>query len=191
VADDQIKLIVGLGNPGSKYELSRHNLGFLTLDHFVASQQGQWRDRQDGLFVKTNVQGIERVFLKPQLYMNRSGVVVSKYLIDHYIEPEEMLVLHDEADLSEGQIRLKKGGGAGGHNGLRSIMDEIGSQDFYRLRIGCGKHDKMDLASFVLSKASVEVLQPIFLEASKVLEDVFQSGFVKAQMSANQATTSM
>lgn len=186
MSDPHFKLIVGLGNPGPKYTYTRHNLGFLTLDHFLSGEPSDWRDKYDGEFIRTTVGGKQRIFVKPMSFMNCSGEVIRKYMQSYYVEPHEILVVHDEADLEEGVIRLKKGGGAGGHNGLRSMIEELGSNKFYRLRVGTGKHEKMDLAAFLLSKSTPEFLEPMAEKASSILDSVFQLGFIKAQAEANK-----
>ncbi|MEZ4819621.1 MAG: aminoacyl-tRNA hydrolase [Bdellovibrionota bacterium] len=181
-----IKMVVGLGNPGSKYTYTRHNLGFLTLDHFLANAAVSWSEKADGAFIRINMSGQQRIFLKPLSFMNLSGEVLRSYMRTYAVDPEEVLVVHDEADLEAGVIRLKKNGGAGGHNGLRSIIAETGSNAFYRLRIGTGKHEIIPLASFLLAKANPELLDPMAEKAAAVLEDVFAHGFIKAQQTVNQ-----
>lgn len=184
---EEIKLIVGLGNPGPKYHATRHNLGFLTIDHFLQSQAvSSLEEKFDGTFCEMMVANQNRIFLKPQSFMNRSGVVVKKFLYKYSIEVHQMLVIHDEADLEEGVLRLKRGGGAGGHNGLRSIFDETGSQDFYRLRVGTGKSQQMELASYLLAKAPLSMLEGMAKQASQALETLFNDGFTKAQQKINQ-----
>lgn len=178
---EDLSLIVGLGNPGTKYTNTRHNLGFWAIDAFVSPDAPRWKEKHQGLYCEIRIEGKNRIFLKPQSYMNLSGEVVRAFLKDNYLKSENMLVIHDEADLDPGVIRLKKGGGAGGHNGLKSIMAETGSRDFYRMRLGTGKHPKMDLAAFLLSKTDPAFLAETATQAANALEDVFASGFVKAQ----------
>lgn len=182
-------MIVGLGNPGTKYEYTRHNLGFLTLDRFVSNLPVSWNKKHDGLFCQLSIDGLKRTFIKPQSFMNLSGEVVQAFVRNQNIEPFEILVIHDEADLSPGIIRLKRDGGAGGHNGLRSMIDRLGTRDFCRMRVGTGKHAQMDLAAFLLSKTTPDVLDPMAESASQALQDVVSMGFVQAQRRLHQETS--
>jgi len=176
----KVRLIVGLGNPGPKYRYTRHNLGFLALDDLQSPQQKNWTSWAGGLYAApSNFEN--SLLLKPQTFMNLSGQVVAKYIKKYSIKMEEVLVVHDEADLDEGILKLKKGGGHGGHNGLRSIMQETASRDFLRLRVGCGKHPHMELAAFLLAKAPPELLLSLAQKTSDVVRDVLEQGFVTAQ----------
>lgn len=126
-----IRLIVGLGNPGNKYRYTRHNLGFLTLDALERSCQSTWTAYGNGLYCHYTFNQTDCMLLKPQSFMNLSGEVVAKYIKKYSINIEDVLVVHDEADLDQGVLRLKTGGGHGGHNGLRSIIDRSGSRAFF------------------------------------------------------------
>jgi PTH1 family peptidyl-tRNA hydrolase len=157
-------LVVGLGNPGSKYARNRHNIGFQVVDE-LAAKHGlpAWKSGKLGgettAGVVTTERGRERcVLLKPMEYMNLSGFAVQRTADFHGIEPASILVVHDEIDLDLGMVRLKSGGGHGGHNGLRSIMEQLAGGGFARLRMGVGRDprvppgaDKQAVASWVLS----------------------------------------
>lgn len=148
-----IKLIVGLGNPGSSYEKTRHNAGFWFIDDISLSPLSL-NSKFKGKFGEALI-GHQKVFLlKPETYMNKSGESVVAVAHFYKILPEEILIVHDELDLLPGTIRLKKGGGLGGHNGLKSIAELLGTKDFNRLRVGIGHpgHSKL-VADFVLTKA--------------------------------------
>jgi PTH1 family peptidyl-tRNA hydrolase len=135
-----IRLIVGLGNPGSDYELTRHNAGFWLVDA-LASQSGCTLSREsrfNGLAAKARIAGNEVWLLEPQTFMNRSGQSVGMLARFFKIAPDEVLVVHDELDLAPGVAKLKKGGSSGGHNGLKDITAALGTQDYWRLRIGIG-----------------------------------------------------
>ncbi len=152
-----IKLIVGLGNPGRQYEKTRHNAGFLFLDA-VAQQMGcTWthESRFQGLFAEGSVANGKIMLLKPDTFMNRSGQSVGKIARYYKLLPEEILVVHDELDFNPGVVKLKKDGGHAGHNGLRDIIAHLGSNEFYRLRIGIGRPAAGKVvADFVLSAPS-------------------------------------
>ena len=136
-----IKLVVGLGNPGRQYENTRHNAGFLFLDHLAAVKGFGWslNGQFQGEVANLSLSNDKLVLLKPITFMNRSGLSVGGLLRYYKIKPEEMLVVHDELDLPEGVVRMKRDGGHAGHNGLRDIIAHVGSRDFYRLRIGIGR----------------------------------------------------
>ncbi len=156
---NSIKLIVGLGNPGQKYEKTRHNVGFLFIDTLAENQNLTLKDNNKfyGLAAKGSLFGHSVWLLKPQTYMNLSGKSVASILNFYKIKIDETLVVYDELDLPAGTAKLKKGGGHGGHNGLRDIIAATGSKEFYRLRLGIGHPgDKSKVVSWVLNRASTE-----------------------------------
>ena len=154
---DGVKLIVGLGNPTAQYEKTRHNAGFWFLDE-LSRQLGvalRPESRFLGMFGRTDVGGQPLYLLKPSTYMNRSGQSVAAGAGYYKVAPGEILVVHDELDLSPGAVRLKFGGGHGGHNGLKDIISHIRSPDFLRLRLGIGHPgDRSQVSNFVLSAPS-------------------------------------
>ena len=153
---DEIKLIVGLGNPGKEYERTRHNAGFWWVDAIVEAKRATWKKetRFSGWTAKVEEGGAPFALHKPSTYMNESGRSVAAYLRFFRIEPDAMLVVHDELDLPPGTVKLKRGGGTGGHNGLTDIVEVLGTKDFWRLRIGIGHPGHKDLvADYVLDKA--------------------------------------
>ena len=134
-----MRLIVGLGNPGDKYQKNRHNIGFIVLDA-LADQNGfsPWREKFDGLIADGAINGQKIILLKPQTYMNLSGNAVQKTIQFYKIKPEEILVIHDELELPPGKMRIKQGGGHGGHNGLKDIDRHVG-KNYHRMRLGIGR----------------------------------------------------
>lgn len=133
-------LVAGLGNPGPEYRLTRHNIGFLFLDH-LAETHG-WRietAKFRGLYCQGRVSGSQIIYVKPQTFMNRSGECLRGFVDYFRIPLEHLLVLHDDIDLARGRIKVVSGGGTGGHNGIRSIAQHLGSQDFARMKIGVGR----------------------------------------------------
>jgi len=152
----RIKLIVGLGNPGREYENTRHNAGFWFVDAVARRAGGDFRmdDKYHGETCKVRLYDHELWLLKPQTFMNRSGQAVSALVRFYKIQPEEILVAHDELDLPAGAVRLKQGGGHGGHNGLRDTIAQLGSREFMRLRLGIGHPGhSSQVTNYVLSKA--------------------------------------
>ncbi|MEO7730597.1 MAG: aminoacyl-tRNA hydrolase [Kofleriaceae bacterium] len=141
-------LVVGLGNPGAKYARNRHNIGFQVVDELVAKHGlPAWKAGKGGettAGVITTERGRERALLvKPMEFMNLSGFAVQRTADFHHVEPDQILVVHDEIDLEFGVLRLKSGGGHGGHNGLRSIMEQLGGGKFARLRVGVGRDPRV------------------------------------------------
>jgi len=135
-----IRLIVGLGNPGREYEGNRHNVGFWWVDELARSQNVNFKNENKfhGETARGHLHGHEVWLLKPQTFMNGSGRAVGALAQFYKIPPEEVMVVHDELDLPPGVARLKKGGGHGGHNGLKDTIAHLGTKDFWRLRIGIG-----------------------------------------------------
>lgn len=152
-------LIVGLGNPGREYEKTRHNCGFRALD-LLAQQLGCKVDKLKfhGLYGQTSVDGRRIYLLKPQTYMNLSGRSVVQLSAYFHIPPQQIIVLFDDISLEPGRLRIRPDGSAGGHNGIKSIIQELGSQDFPRVKIGVGSkpNPEYDLADWVLSTFSAQ-----------------------------------
>ena len=151
-------IIVGLGNPGEKYERTRHNAGFMAVDELAGRLRIEIaQEKHHALLGRGTMESHDAVLVKPQTFMNESGRAVAAVLRDSYATPEQLVVLHDELDLPLGAVRIKTGGGHGGHNGLRSIIDRVGTAEFLRVRIGIGRPAAgMDAAAFVLSPFSPE-----------------------------------
>jgi PTH1 family peptidyl-tRNA hydrolase len=148
-----VKLIVGLGNPGASYAAHRHNAGFWVVDRLAPSGWSR-ESKFKADIAKARLAGLERWLIKPATFMNHSGEAVGAFARFHRIEPQDILVIHDELDIAPGSIRVKQGGGHGGHNGVRDIESHLGSADFWRLRIGIGHPRTLnlnqDVADFVL-----------------------------------------
>ena len=158
-----IRLIVGLGNPGPEYQLTRHNAGFWLVDNLANSLPNcrlQRDARMNALLAKANIAGEEVWLLEPQTYMNRSGQSVGALARFYKILPDEVLVVHDELDLDPGVAKLKKGGSSGGHNGLKDITAALGTQDYWRLRLGIGHprslNSQQPVVDFVLHRPRKE-----------------------------------
>ncbi len=164
----ELRLLVGLGNPGREYERTRHNAGFWWVDAIAEARRAHWSKEAKfhGWTAKIEEGGHEFWLLKPATYMNESGRSVGAFMRFFRIEPAGLLVIHDELDLPPGTVRLKKGGGTGGHNGLTDIVERLGTRDFWRLRIGIGHPGHKDLvADYVLREARREeqaLIDPAF-----------------------------
>ena len=148
-----MKLIVGLGNPGKEYEMTRHNTGFYCLD-VLSDELNQSIDKEKfkGLYTKFKYKGEDVILLKPQTYMNNSGESVAAVMQFFKIPVEDLLVIYDDMDMPVGKLRLRQKGSAGGHNGIKSIISHIGTQEFDRIRIGIGKDKMIPVVDWVLGK---------------------------------------
>ena len=155
-----IQIIAGLGNPGAEYAQTRHNAGFWLVDELARIGGASWRmdKAYNAELAKITLVGQTVHLIKPQTYMNRSGQAVVPFMRFYRLPPESLLVAHDELDILPGEVRLKLGGGNGGHNGLKDIQAQSGSPNFWRLRIGIGHprslHLNTDVAAFVLNRAN-------------------------------------
>lgn len=177
-------LIIGLGNVGKKYELTRHNIGFMSIDSFVSKNMNtaKWvaNKKLDGLISISHINSAQIIALKPTTFMNLSGNAVSKVMNFYKIQLDNILVIHDELDIDFGQIRLRRGGSSAGHNGIDSVINEIGD-DFNRVRIGIGPKKPTQIASesFVLnnfSEEEVKQLPSILTETDAIINEFIYSG---------------
>jgi PTH1 family peptidyl-tRNA hydrolase len=180
-----VKLIAGLGNPGSRYRSSRHNIGFLVLDRLADQHQISIGQQGFGAFFGRGIiSGHPVLLVKPQSYMNLSGSAVKKFFDYFKIAVEDIVVVHDDLDLPFGIIRIKAGGGSGGHKGLISIIDDLGVADFNRVRLGIGKPDRREIVeSYVLSPFSAEEvdrLPQVIAATAEMLTEMLSSGIQAA-----------
>jgi len=192
-----IRLIVGLGNPGPEYEQTRHNAGFWLVDNLANSLPGtrlQRDSRYNAMIAKTAIGGNEVWLLEPLTFMNRSGQSVGALARFFKIAPAEVLVVHDELDLMPGIARLKKGGSAGGHNGLKDITAALGTQDYWRLRLGIGHPRTLSLqqqvADFVLHRPrreDQELIEQAIDKSLLVMPQIVEGKFEAATMKLHTA----
>ena len=185
-------IVVGLGNPGAKYLLHRHNIGFMALDNFTAGLGDlPSKEEKKSVTCKFKLEGEDIILVKPQTFMNKSGEAVQPLMAFHKVEPSKLIVLHDEIEIPFGHIRIQKNRGAGGHNGLRSINEVLGTQDYIRIRLGVGRpaNPQMDVASYVLQNFAQEeqALMSQFLNAAgDALESIIFEGYDKAANKFNR-----
>ena len=176
--ESRIRLIAGLGNPGPRYQATRHNAGFWFADAMAQERDGQFKlsARYHGELCEIVENGHTCWLLKPDVFMNRSGQAVAALANFYKIPVEQILVVHDELDLPPGTVRLKQGGGNGGHNGLRSVTESMGGGNFTRLRIGIGHPGQRDLVTdYVLTKPSQEdrrAIEVAIADAMAVMSEI-------------------
>lgn len=176
-----MKLIVGLGNPGREYEYTRHNMGFLVLDSF-AKKFGVsiTKEKFNGLYEILSINGEKVLLLKPLSFMNLSGIVVRKFVNFYKIDIDDVLVISDDLDMDFLKIKLKYKGSCGGHNGLRSIEDNLGTSMYKRLKIGISNDKSIDTKDYVLGKFSdidMSGLKSLFSVTDILLEDYIKFDF--------------
>ena len=174
-----MKLIIGLGNPGSEYLNNRHNLGFLALDNLSAHYLFEdWRTKFSGLFTTASIGSEKIILVKPQTFMNLSGICVAKFKQFFKINVADIFVIYDDIDLGFGELKIKQGGGDAGHKGVRSISEHLQTKDFNRIRLGIGRPStKEEISHFVLSnfsKTERDGLINLFNKLSKDFENIIQ-----------------
>jgi PTH1 family peptidyl-tRNA hydrolase len=183
-------LVVGLGNPGREYAGHRHNVGFMVVDELARRTGASYRSKFSSALAETRVDGARVAFLKPQTYMNESGRAVAGAARFFKVDPDALLVVHDEGDFDLGRLQVRQGGGLAGHKGLRSIARALGTQDFLRLRVGVGRPERGDprpLADYVLSNfAPHDDAEAVVARAADAVETVVREGVEAAQQRYNE-----
>ena len=180
-------LVVGLGNPGAKYTMHRHNIGFMAVDELGRRAGASFREKFKGRFTKVSVNRRDAWLLEPMTFMNRSGVSVGAAGAFFGVPPEQTVVIHDELDLPFGAVRVKVGGGHGGHNGLRSIFEHYG-RDFVRVRCGIGRPKHGDVSNYVLSNFGEDEqpwLTDVVEAAAEAVSTILEAGAKEAQAQYN------
>jgi PTH1 family peptidyl-tRNA hydrolase len=182
-------LVVGLGNPGRRYEQTRHNVGWLVADELARRLGGSWKSKFSGKLAEVRLEGQKLALLKPETFMNDSGRSVAAAARFFKVDPEALLVVHDDVDLEPGRLQARAGGGLAGHNGLRSLAQSLGSQDFVRLRIGVGRPGRGDprsVADYVLSPfAPEEDVGSLVARSADAVETLARDGVEAAQQRFN------
>lgn len=182
-------LVVGLGNPGPRYERTRHNIGWLVVDESARRLGGSWRSKFSGRLAEVRLDERRLALLKPETFMNDSGRSVGAAARFFKAEPRQLLVVHDDVDLEPGRLQARAGGGLAGHNGLRSLAQTLGSQDFLRLRIGVGRPgrgDRRSVADYVLSGFDADDdLDGLVTRAADAVETIALDGVEAAQQRFN------
>jgi PTH1 family peptidyl-tRNA hydrolase len=183
-------LVAGLGNPGRAYARHRHNVGFMVCDELVRRHGGSFRSKFSGELAEIRLEGARAALLKPLTYMNDSGRSVAPAARFFKVQPDSLLVVHDEVDLEPGRLQARAGGGLAGHNGLRSIAAALGTSEFLRLRVGVGRPERGDrrpVADFVLSPfAPAEDAETIVARAADAVETIVRDGLAEAQQHFNE-----
>lgn len=186
-------LIAGLGNPGKEYDMTRHNIGFEVIDYIADKYNIKVKKLKfKSLYQKAELGGREAIIMKPQTYMNLSGESIRDAADFYKIPPEKIIIISDDINLEAGRIRIRRGGSAGGHNGLKSIIYQLSSDNFIRVRIGVGNKpdENYDLADYVLSRFSKEqipVLEKAIINAESAVIEIMAQGVDSAMNKFNGA----
>jgi peptidyl-tRNA hydrolase, PTH1 family len=182
-------LVAGLGNPGRRYERTRHNAGWLVLDELARRHGGSWRSKFSGSLADARLEELRLGLLKPETYMNESGRSVAAAARFFKVDPGSLLVVHDDVDLEPGRLQARRGGGLAGHNGLRSLAQHLGTQEFMRLRIGVGRPgrgDRRSVSDWVLSPFEAdEDVEALVSRAADAIEAISSEGLEAAQSRFN------
>jgi peptidyl-tRNA hydrolase, PTH1 family len=182
-------LVAGLGNPGREYERTRHNVGWMVVDELARRRDGSFRSKFAGQLAEVRDDERRLALLKPETYMNVSGQSVGAATRFFKVEPGSLLIVHDDVDLEPGRLQARLGGGLAGHNGLRSIAEALGTQDFLRLRIGVGRPargDRRPVADYVLSPFEPEIdVDELVAHAADAVEVIAREGLEPAQQRFN------
>ncbi len=172
----KVKLVVGLGNPGKAYANTRHNMGFMVLDE-IANRLDvtKWKERDNALYFDTHLDFCRVVFIKPQNFINLSGDVMIKFVKYLNIKTEDILIISDDLDLPIGSIKLKEKGSSGGHNGLKNIENQLGTNEYKRIKIGISNDKEMDTKDYVLGKLSISEKKALLPIIQNVADAVLAS----------------
>lgn len=183
-------LVVGLGNPGREYARNRHNVGHMVVDELARRHDGSWKSKFSGQLAEIRLDGHKLALLKPETYMNESGQSVGAAVRFFKLDPDAVLVVHDEGDLDRGRLQLRLGGGLGGHNGLKSIASHLKTNDFLRLRVGVGRPGRGDprpLADYVLADFEPhDDVDSLVWNAAQAVEKLEAEGIERAQVDVNR-----
>ncbi|MDF2613245.1 MAG: aminoacyl-tRNA hydrolase [Clostridia bacterium] len=185
-----MKLIVGLGNPGAEYAATRHNIGFKAIDNLAETyRMPVQRNKYKALVGEGMLFGEKVILMKPQTYMNLSGEAIRQCMDWNKLTKDDIIVIYDDVSLEVGQLRLRKTGSAGGHNGIKSIIAHLGSQDFMRIKVGVGeKPAGWDLANYVLGKFTddeMKIMNSRLIDIEKAIEIMLQKGIEQAMNQYN------
>lgn len=167
-------VIVGLGNPGRKYAKTRHNVGFMVVDELARKYGLAFREKNDYYIAEWRLENKDITIIKPTTYMNLSGTAVKKVVNEKILKnlPESLIVIHDDVDMPLGKIKIKKNGSSGGHKGVQSIIDSLGTKDFIRIKIGIGKDPYQDVSEYVLSPFTSEQRAKIKEKISEAVDSI-------------------
>lgn len=185
-----MKVIAGIGNPEERFKYTRHNAGFLVIDNFVDKHQLEYKKKEDGWICETTISDNKIIIIRPMTYINNSGDFISEIMNYKKINPENLLVISDDINIPFGKLRIREKGSSGGHNGLKSIINKLNSQEFNRLRFGVGLNDK-DVKKYVLDNFTPEekeILNNKINISVNIIEDWIEKGSIYIMNKYNATT---
>lgn len=168
-----MKLIVGLGNPGKKYEKTRHNAGFMAIDYYADNKKLEFKEKFGGIYCETMINNEKVLLVKPQSFMNLSGDVVRKYFDYYNLNVSDILIIYDDVNFDVGTFKIKRKGSSGGHNGINDIIRKLNTEDIYRVKIGTSKNNSL-LFNYVtgnFSKTDLDIIMKLLPTISEVIND--------------------
>ena len=180
-----MKLIVGLGNPGKEYENTRHNVGFMAIDNYLGNVI--YKEKMSSMYYEKIINNEKVIFIKPLTFMNESGIAVRKYIDYYKINIDDILVIYDDMDYQVGKYKIKMSGSSAGHNGIKSIISNLDTSDFKRIRIGISK-PKDDIIDYVLGKFNLpelEEVNKVLNIVNNIIDDFFKMDFEKLMSKYN------
>lgn len=171
-----MKLVVGLGNPGKEYDKTRHNIGFSFLDYYAKCNNLKFTfsKRFNAESCSFNFNKEKIILIKPHSFMNLSGIIVAKYMKFYDLSGDDILVIHDDLDMNVGKIRLSYDSSSGGHNGIKNIIENIGTQKFYRLKIGISNNNDIDTKDYVLGRLNgddIKIINDVYIKIENIVTD--------------------
>lgn len=181
-------LVVGLGNPGQAYSKTRHNIGFAVIDRIAEEYSFELKQKENYIIGKGSIEGNKVILLEPLTFMNRSGLAVRDMIKRNGIQPSELIVVHDDIDMETGKLKIRKDGSSGGHKGVESIIQEIGTREFIRLKIGIGRGEGVPVEDYVLGKfkkAELPMAKEAVSRAADAVASILKNGAEKAMNSFN------
>lgn len=187
---DHMWIVTGLGNPGSRYLKTRHNIGFMVIDLLSETLNIPLADKETYMFGRGNAEGKGVVLLKPLVFMNKSGIAVKKVLRKFNTDPEHLIVIHDDLDLGSGILKIRKNGSSGGHKGIDSIIQETGSREFIRVKLGIGRDNSVPVEKYVLSTFKPfekEDIRNVIIQAVDVVRAIIRDDVAKAMNRYNRS----
>ena len=182
-----MKVIIGLGNPGKSYENTRHNIGFIVIDHFANTTN--WKNKWNALYTEIIINNEKILLIKPQTFMNLSGNALIEFANFYKIDLEDILVIQDDLDLEVGKYRLKINSSSGGHNGIKSIIERLGSNHFARLKIGISNNKEIDTKDYVLgkfTKEELETFEKLYPTFNEIITSFITTGIEKTMNKYNK-----
>lgn len=181
-------VVVGLGNPGRRYAKTRHNVGFRVIDEIAGRLGIELREKDSYIYGRGSIEDIDIVLVEPLTFMNRSGIAVKAVMSRYNLQPANLIVTHDDIDMETGKLKIRKKGSSGGHRGIESVIESVGTSDFIRVKIGIGREEGIAAEDYVLGKfrkEEVPVIKEAVVNAAEAVTVIVRDGVSKAMNKFN------